>query len=143
MLSKTHLKHRWLRSSKAKQDQIQDFNKQNPYHQGFTCFLPIQKIEDDIFDIHMKLVFLSRDHISLLEITNTLAFMESFMKYRNFLTFTSLPTRPSWAAFEKDEHIVVKVHWKILHLIQYGFGCYLQRENLHLLREYRMIVLQK
>lgn len=126
MLSRTHLKHRWLRSSKAKQEQIHVFNKHNRHHQGFPCFLPIEKVENDIFNYNMKLVFLSRDHISLLEITNTFAFLESSMKYRNFLTFTSLPERPSWAAYDNDEHIVVKVHWKILHLIQYGFGCYIQ-----------------
>lgn len=126
MLSKTHLKHRWLRSSKDKQKQIQEFNKQNRYHQGFTCFLPIQKIENDLFDYNMKLVFLSRGHISLLEVTNTLAFLESSMKYRNFLTFTYLQSRPSWSAYDNDEHIVVKVHRKILHLIQYGFGCHIQ-----------------
>ena len=126
MYHQTHLKHRWLRSSKAKQEQIRVFNKHNRKHQGFPCFLPIKKIENDIFNYNMKLVFLSREHISLLEITNTLAFLESSVKYRNFLTFTNLLSRPSWSAHDNDEHIVVKVHWKILHLIQYGFGCHIQ-----------------
>ena len=120
-----HFNERFLKPSESEKKDINALN-QSTKHTAYSAnaFLPIEKIEDSE-DTDRVLIYFKEEHVSLLDMSHTLAYFESTIDGVNVLTRRRLFERIPWSVTAKNDMIVVNMPRYYLRLIQYGYSCFI------------------
>jgi hypothetical protein len=118
-----HFNQRFLKASETEKKYIDTLN-QCTKHPAYSVngFLPIEKIQDSE-DTDRVLIYFKQEQVSLLDMSHTLAYLESTMDGVNVLTRRRLFERIKWSVTAKNDMIVVNMPRYYLRLIQYGYSC--------------------
>lgn len=127
MLTKIHFNPRYLGLlNQESKDVVAQLNRENVKKRRYTsypCFVPIDKIETHEEDGSMVSVYFNSTYISLHEVANTMAFLESKVQAKNILFVERKIERPNWHVSSHENFIILSLPKTDLSLIQYGWGC--------------------
>ena len=147
MINRIHFQNRYLSLDKAKYERINELNSAKRKMYSVPIFLPVKIGRPDILDTthDIRVVTFNKEHIDYLDVLHTLAYLESNIRGRNVLTSEQQFGRFGWSVIEKSNGIEVYIDKKLLHLIQYGFGCKITcyektRKHLYYVPQYAFIV---
>lgn len=147
MINRIHFQNRYLSLDYDKYDHINELNRVKRKMYSIPIFLPVKIDRPDILDTthDVRVVTFNKEHIDYLDVLHTLAYLETSIRGKNVLTSEQQFGRFGWSVRENSNSISVYIDKKLLHLIQYGFGCKIAcyektRKHLYYVPQYAFIV---
>jgi len=136
MLSQIHLSETRLqilsdaKSHKTYEKVTNDLRNGKKARVSYPCFVEIQKLIQDEFKKDTVTIFIEKKDITLLDVVNTFAYLQSSVREKNIL-FMEPRSLFNWSAVNDstNQYIKVKMPKSDLQKIQYGWGCYIDTHH--------------